>query len=209
MDVLRRRSLTAGRLRLWLTCSTLLLALLVGPASASAYVRYGHKLKYGVGGWGASNQHYWVDSSASGYSATIDAAMSDWITTTKRLGITTPISYTRTTAKSSSRMDIYVVPSIAGAPSGAIAQTTWWTGSGEPVNPTASDWVWGKIRIISPVFSSLSAFNQKGTCSHEMGHVMGLGENNSVTNSCMCQLGSGRTVSNAQKDDANGINAVY
>lgn len=188
--------------------ATAVLMIAASPVAAHAYVRYGYKLKYGVGNYGASDQHYWVDSSASGYLSTIDSAMNDWVYTTSRLGITTPISYTRTSVKTSSRMDIYAVSSIAGAPPGALAQTTWYNGT-TLADPTTTNWVWGKIRIIKPTYDGLSAFNKKGTASHEMGHVMGLGENNTMPGSVMCQLGYGRTVNNAQKDDANGINAIY
>lgn len=193
------------------TRASLVLAVLVialmSATTASAYVRYSHKLKYGVGNYGANDQHYHIASSASTYASTIDSAMHDWIYTTSRLGITTPISYTKTSVQENSRMDLHA-GNYYSASTGYIATTTWWNQSTQ-ANPSATDWVWGKIQLNIPVYGTLSSTNKKGSTAHEMGHVMGLGENNTRTNSVMCQLGAGRTVSSAQADDCNGINAIY
>lgn len=62
----------------------------------------GYTLNGGVGNYGYSTRNYWIDSSASGYTSLIDDAVSSWVHTTSRLGITTPISLSRTTTKSSS-----------------------------------------------------------------------------------------------------------
>ena len=58
-----------------------------------------HKLIYGVGDYGKDTQHYFITSSASNYTSYIDTAMSEWVNTTSSMGVTTPISYTRTTTQ--------------------------------------------------------------------------------------------------------------
>jgi hypothetical protein len=178
------------------------------PANANAYVPIGHKLKYGVGDYGNDDQHYYIASSASGYDSTISAAMSEWVHTTSRLGITTPISYTKTSTQSSSRMDFHA-GDYHPASKGRIADTYLYVGDTRvDPNPT-TNWVWGKTLINKVTYNTLSASNKKGSCAHEMGHTMGLDENPNKTGSVMCPLGAGRTVYNAQKDDCNGINAIY
>ena len=78
-----------------------------------AYNTYNqHKLTYGVGNYGKDTQHYFITSSASGYASYINTAMSEWVNTTSSMGVTTPISYTKTTTQSSSRMDIYQVSTV-------------------------------------------------------------------------------------------------
>lgn len=63
-----------------------------------AYNTYNqHKLTYGVGNYGKDTQHYFITSSASGYASYINTAMSEWVNTTSSMGVTTPISYTKTT----------------------------------------------------------------------------------------------------------------
>lgn len=78
-----------------------------------AYNTYNqHKLTYGVGNYGKDTKHYFITSSASGYASYINTAMSEWVNTTSSMGVTTPISYTKTTTQSSSRMDIYQVSTV-------------------------------------------------------------------------------------------------
>jgi hypothetical protein len=184
-----------------------LMMALAAPESALAYVVLGHKLTYGVGNYGKSTQHYYVTSTASKYAAWIDQSMYDWVHTTARLRITTPISYTQTTDSSASRMDVWA-GTYYGADTG-IAGETFFIKAGKVINPAVSDWTYGKIQLNTPVFSNLGTSDKKGTTAHEMGHVMGLNENNRDPKSVMCQLGSGRVVYNAQADDANGINKIY
>lgn len=199
--------------RAWLPLVVVAAAMLVLPASAFAYVTTSpYHLKYGVGAYGASDQHYFVASSASTCETAIDNARYDWVYTTARLGITTPISYTQTTVQSNSRMDFHY-GTYHPESSGITGDTSFYNGStavggylggGDP----SVDWVWSKIRLNNPNFKSLSAFNEEGTAAHEMGHGMGM-KHTSATNQVMCQLGAGRTVNNAQADDLAGINYLY
>ena len=170
---------------------------------ASAYAIFGHQLTYGVGNFGASNQHYWVDSSASAYLSTINGAMDNWIYTTSAWGITTPISYTRTTTKSSSRMDHYK----------SSAVNDWWgltqffSGSSS-VRPESTNWVWAKVWLDGD-FANCP--NKRGVAAHEQGHAMGLAHVFSGTAVMRSDIGFGslNNITRAQPDDLNGINHIY
>lgn len=177
--------------------------------SASAYVTMGnHVLNGGVGNYGYSKRNFYITSSASGYSSQIRAAMSDWIYTTSRLGITTPISFVETSTQKSSVMDIYAGSYTSYPYNSANAWTEFWIYSTQ-VSPHSQNWGWNKIYLNSYNMSSYSSTTKKGVVAHEMGHAFGLNENNSNRNSVMCQMGSGRAVTASTADDLNGINYLY
>ena len=159
-----------------------------------------HKLKYGVSG-----QHYWIDSSAAGYTTTIQTAMNEWIYTTSYWGVTTPISYTKATTKSESRMDIY----------GTNLSTDWYAitsmydGSGTLINPNNTDWVWGMIRY-SDSYPGLSSDKKKAVMAHEMGHVMGLAHTSYTQAVMRPDIGyCTDAIYRAQPNDLAGINVLY
>ncbi|MFZ7121484.1 MAG: Matrixin, partial [Eubacteriaceae bacterium] len=102
-----------------------------------------HVLKGGVGNYGYNKRYFYIASSASGYTTYINYAMNDWIYTTSRLGITTPISWRRTYTQSSSVMDFHVTSRYD---TGIFAATTFWRYSTQ-YNPYYSNWGWGKIEI--------------------------------------------------------------
>ncbi len=163
-----------------------------------------HKLTYGVGNYGKDTQHYFITSSASDYTSYIDTAMSEWVNTTSSMGVTTPISYTRTTTQSSSRMDIYQVSTI----NEWWGLTTLYNGSTE-VDPYSSDWVWGKIQLASD-FSDLSENKRLAVIAHEMGHVMGLAHSNVYNVLMKADIAyNSSTTSRAQVNDLSGINYLY
>jgi hypothetical protein len=192
-----------------------LLALILAPVvlvlgisgSAVAYTTYnGHVLNGGVGDYGADDRYYYITSSAAGQTSDITSAMSDWIHTTSRLGITTPIDWLRTYTQSASVMDLY--HDYYYDPATGISAVTECMLNNQVTNQYLNNWNWGKIKLNTPVFDPLSEFDEKGTVAHEMGHLFGLGHT-SVTNRIMCPLADGRTVNACQADDANGINYLY
>jgi hypothetical protein len=156
--------------------------------------------------YGANDRYYYITSSASGHEGDITSAMWDWIHTTSRLGITTPICWLRTYTQIYSVMDIY--NSYYYDPATGIAATTELILNGAVINPYITNWNWGKIKLNTPLFDPLSDFNEKGTIAHEMGHIMGLGHT-VYTNQIMCTLGAGRTVNACQDNDCAGINYLY
>lgn len=166
----------------------------------------------GVGNYGKNTQFYYIHSSASSYETFyIDTAWSDWIFTTSRLGITTPISFRQTTNRSSSVVDI-------SAFNGELDEGYAWTehldyGAGDGPDWVVpwidkEDWDYAHIYINTPEFNKLSSFHKKGTIAHEIGHAMGLAHTTTKTY-IMTQIGEGRTVNSAQPDDLAGINYLY
>lgn len=196
--------------------------LLIGASiPVYAYNTFGnYTLNGGVGNYGYSTRNYWIDSSAGSYTTLIDNAVSSWVQTTSRLGITTPISLSRTTTKSSSYFDVYLV-ALPGKPN-TIAGTYLYVKNVGCINPTLNDpitqnWSWTEIHLNSNVFTksipadnSLSDDeNRQGTVAHEFGHAMGLAHNNSNPYVVMCQTSASRKVYLPMADDANGINSLY
>ncbi len=199
--------------------------LLLVPSSALAYATFGdHILIGGVGNYGANNRLYVIFDGAAPYTSTIHSAMYDWIHTTERLGITTPISWVETSSESAGTMEIHA-SGWAPQSTGYIAVTEMWTGSksngtrigGLAEGAPTANWNWCKIRINTNVYDVNSmmaanghtaSYNRKGSVAHEMGHCMGLAH---VTNTAalMSTLAAGRTTNNARANECNGINHLY
>jgi hypothetical protein len=175
--------------------------------TAWAYTTYaGHVLNGGVGDYGSNPRLYYITSSVGSYSNEVTDCVYTWIHTTSRLGITTPIYWTRTYTQSASVLDWYHL-TYFDSDTGIIGLTEMVLNN-QVVSPYLTNWNWAKIKLNVPVFDPLSDFNEEGSCAHEMGHAMGLGHT-SVTNRVMCLLENGRTVNACQADDANGINYLY
>jgi hypothetical protein len=201
------RSFKAKR-RVWAVAIVAVVISVASSGTASAYTTYNsHVLNGGVGNYGANSRYYYITSSASAHAGDITSAMWDWIHTTERLGVTTPISWGRTYTQSQSVMDLYH-GTYYDASTG-LAAVTEQILSGQVISPWVTNWNWGKIKLNTPVYDPLSDFNEKGTVAHEMGHIMGLGHTTGGTDRIMCPLGSGRTVSACQPDDCYGINYLY
>lgn len=189
------------RLAVAVTALTVALTTAGGAAPAHAYSTFDdHVLVHGVGDYGRSTQRYWVDTSASEYTDTITTAMDTWIHTTSRWGITTPVSYTRTTRKSRSRMDHHQVSTV----NEWWAMTVMYVGTTE-VDPDSSDRVWAKV-LLDGDFASCP--NRRGVIAHEQGHVMGLAHV-STGAAVMRWDVAALTIARAQPDDLHGINHLY
>lgn len=166
-----------------------------------------HKLIYGVGNYGYNTQYYWIDSSASEYTTTINTAMNEWKYTSGYWGITTPIWYNSTTVKSNSRMEIYQVPTV----NQWWGKTEWYWGSSQ-VDPSNSNWVWGKV-LLDGEFGNLSGTSEnnrrKAVIAHEMGHVMGLAHTSFhvLMHADVAFMTPG--IYRAQPNDLAGINYLY
>ena len=161
-----------------------------------AYTLMPYKLNGGVGNWGYSRRYSWIDSSASGISTTISNAYNSWINTSHILS--TPISWRQTTAKESGIVEFYTYR----ASDSANGYTSFWRYS-NPVSPYSENWGWCQI------YYNSNYTGGQATIAHEIGHTMGLDENNSNSYTIMCQAGSGRRVTTPQYDDLAGINAKY
>ncbi len=114
-----------------------------------------HRLWSGVGDYGYNNQYYYVDGSAGAYLGTATAAMDDWIYTTERTGITTPISFLRTTYRPASIIDVF--RSTMSRRGGALPRTTMVTPRSSRRTAT------GPGRLSSSMAPSRSAGTSKGS----------------------------------------------
>ena len=165
-------------------------------AATRAYTLLPYSLNGGVGNWGYSRRYYWIDSSASGISNTILAAYDSWINTSDILS--TPISWRQTTTKSSGTVEFYTYNSADNN----NGYKSFWRYS-NAVNPNEQNWGWCMIYYNNRYNAG------QGTVAHEIGHTMGLDENNTNPDTVMCQAGSGRRVTTPQLGDLQGINAKY
>jgi hypothetical protein len=196
-----------GRPRCLIVAIVTIAVVLAWGGTAWAYTTYNdHVLNGGVGNYGANDRYYYITSSASVHTTDITSAMYEWIHTTSRLGITTPICWLRTYTQSQSVMDIYL--GYYYDPALEIMAVTDFILNNVTCNPCVTNWNWGKIKLNTPLFNPLSDYNEKGTIAHEMGHLMGLAHT-ALTDQIMCTLGAGRTVNACQDNDCAGINHLY
>jgi hypothetical protein len=199
----------------FMTSLVLTFAILIASTNhAYAYATYSgeYKINGGVGNYGSNNRYYYITSSISTYAGLIDNAVSSWVYTTSRLGITTPISIVKTTTQSASVFDFYLTTMLADY--GTIGQTNWFTYSGSVTRadgtPT-SNWDWTKITFNTNTFSEINLLNntqRQGVAAHELGHAMGLAhiwDKNSI----MYPYGNTVQVYQPQGDDCDGINHLY
>lgn len=175
--------------------------LAVGATPAYAYnTWHDHRLWGGVGGYGYTNQYYYVDGSAGAYLGPAVAAMNGWIYTTESTGVTTPISFLRTSYRPASVIDVFQIDYIAAW----WGFTTHYNGSTE-IEPTDGNWSWALVQL-DGAFAQCQ--NQQGVIAHEFGHAMGLAH---VTagSSVMFEDIAYTSVAVAAADDLNGINHLY
>lgn len=167
-----------------------------------------HVLNGGVGDYGYSKRYFYAAPSTFIYGVPIKNAMNEWIYTTERTGITTPISFRQTTTQADSIMDIHAGNYTIYPYNQMKAWTEHWRYSNR-IDPYLSNWGWGKIVINNTNTLEKSQWAQEGVIAHEMGHVLGLAENNTISNSIMTQEAYGRNVNKAQACDLKGINHLY
>lgn len=188
--------------------------LLTCSVSADAYQLLGKELIGGVGNSGNNTRYYWLSNDAIAYTSTINAAMYAWNHTATTPGVTTKIWFQPVASKTYSVMDIYTSTDM----NGAYGQT-WFFGTNyddtSKVNPRNSNWRWCKISLYVNYFTSNNLTSSTGhtlqsTVAHEMGHVFGLDENNTMPNTVMAQARARSTsVIGPSRDDCNGVNALY
>ncbi|MEH7455386.1 reprolysin-like metallopeptidase [Gottfriedia acidiceleris] len=175
------------------------------PINSKAYTTFkGHKMSSGIGNYGKSTKFYWVDSSANTYSTKIATAFERWTYSTKYTGITTPISYRKTTNKSASTVDIYKVKSIG---IGIVGQTMFLVNQ-TYVNPSIQNWYWSKIELSESLLSKFPQYQQV-TISHEIGHAFGLNHTAKELMDPGADLAYSIGIQFPRKDEFNGINYLY
>jgi len=162
----------------------------------TAYNLFDYELAGGVGNWGYNKRYYWVDPNAETITDLISNGYSSWIYTSAILS--TPISWRRTFTKSEGTVEIHTYSSYDGC--NGYADFFWYS---TPVSPNYQNWGWCNIYYNTRYSGGV------GTIAHEIGHTMGLDENNTNQYSVMCQASYGRLVNSPQYDDLAGINEKY
>lgn len=173
--------------------------LISNASTAFSYELIGGKFKGGI-----SNLKYKIDSSASDYSSTISKAATSWNQTDTSTYFRKATTGAKITINANDK-DFENDKDNANV----IAWTKF-------LKMDNGNWGAAKITIHTSKYEALSykysmnkAQRQQGTIAHELGHTLGLDENNTMPNSIMCQSRGGRRVYTPQEDDINGVNDLY
>ncbi len=166
----------------------------------------GHKYSNGV-----SNLTVWLNY-ASGVSIWEDyivGGVNNWMYT----GWNNPVYMNYVSSDVGSNLDFHAHANLngTGVDPNALAYTIYFLGDGTQISPYLSDWYYAEVHINNSQFllDSFSNNDAYGTVRHEIGHALGLDENNSNQYSIMCQYGAGRQVYTVQQCDNNSVVNIY
>ena len=162
-----------------------------------------------IGGYlsrGVDNMCYYVDSSASSYTSYINTGITRWTN-----GGHSPSNFINMTAVSSNYatdVDYYAKDMMDMFAVGALAETMYFTSSGGS-SAGANPYYYAEITINIDNIADCTSYEKIGTMAHELGHALGLNENNSNPSRIMCQLGSGRTVNTVSAGEYAKVVEIY
>jgi hypothetical protein len=156
-----------------------------------------------------ANIAYWIDSSCE-YTVSIPSAANKLM---NPIGMTNPLVISKTTVKSSSKIDFYQ----KYANDGYVASTSVFRKNSSGVYyqmPVSEkeiyDWVYGEIRLNDYYMGSYTNANREKTIIHEMLHVYGLKDLYDSSNSWSIMYGYSSGTATALTSDANAVlNAKY
>lgn len=175
---------------------------LIFSTQVSAYNLIGGRFTRGVG-----NTCYYIDSTASNYTARINAAANNWVYTGHGAN---PIYMTAVSSSRGTHMDFYgKTTTFFGGDSNVRGETRMFNSSSQDISGQVSytNWMFAEIYINTSVVATNTMVTQ-GTCAHEMGHAFGLNHTDDV-NTLMYGYSNGRTTHVVTADENNGINAIY
>jgi len=162
-----------------------------------------------IGGYlsrGVGKMCYYVDSSANSYTSYINTGINRWTNSGY-----SPSNFIKMTAVSSNYatdVDYYAVNEDDMLYPLAIAITDYYTSSGSGTTGLVP-YYYAEITINKDEIGYCTNYEKIGTMAHELGHALGLEENNSNTSSIMCQLSSGRTVNTVSSEDYATVVNIY
>lgn len=162
---------------------------------------------------GVTYRKYFIASNISQFTTNIESAFYDWNNSTGSPSTKTPIWFSKTTQSALSVIDFHRDYEISDPPGSRIfGYTRFYSSNSIQLNPTTSYWYYARIDLDSTNLNTLGTVQgrtKKSVIAHEIGHAMGLDENNTNPYSIMCQMGSNRKVDRAQYIDLNQINILY
>lgn len=157
---------------------------------------------------GGSSILYWVDSNVS-YSTAIRNAEKE--IEIPAAGYSNPMKMSKTTTKSSSKMDFY---QISNSGTSAIASTySYRANSSTPMNVTDKDkydWYWCKIELNQALMKNFTASKRATIIVHEILHAYGGKDTYSSDQKSSIMYGySNGTATGVTKDANNFLNEKY
>ncbi len=183
--------------------SCLILFFIIVSISSCAFAMtptYTHAIRYSRG---VGNTCYYVDSSASFFTSSINSAANNWVHTDYGAN---PIYMTAVSSTKASHMDIYA-GYLLDKYNNTNAYTTIWTSSATQLyfNGT-SNYYYAEIVLNR---NNMTANTENtSTVTHEMGHCFGL-DDWTYAYSIMCSPKSERKVTRVQQCDNDTVNYLY
>lgn len=156
---------------------------------------------------GGTRISWWMsyDNNGGWYEYQIINAVNNW----QNPGWSNPLSFVAASSNSGTMMDIYTkTSSFWSSQTGILAETRFYNINSQQMSPT-TNYRFTQIYLNDSTMHNIGAERMKGTIAHEIGHTLGLNENNGNVNSIMCQTGSGRAVQTVQQIDNSVIVNLY
>ncbi|MBQ3546528.1 MAG: hypothetical protein IJA34_16315 [Lachnospiraceae bacterium] len=161
----------------------------------------------GIGEYGESSRKWCFSSNNVYYMACAKLALDSWMDTSVN-GMANYISFVQTSNESQATLKIII--SADGETCGYNGKTNFFFNYGR-VLPNASPWDRAVVtyNTTNGVISEYESEAITSVFAHEIGHAFGLDENNSNTNSIMCQWDEGRSVMLPTSNDIWSAIAIY
>ncbi|MEE0830418.1 MAG: matrixin family metalloprotease [Longicatena sp.] len=149
---------------------------------------------------GPRNILYTVNGGANDYTYNINNGAYNWMYT----GYDKPIYMSPVSSTSGSTIDFYTYEDNG---TNAIAYTIFYDSNNKQQTYT-KDYLWCKV-YFNNMYKYDTKINHDAVAAHEIGHVLGLDDNNDNKYSIMCQTGSRRKVNKPQKIDSEEVVTIY
>ena len=155
---------------------------------------------------------WWMsyDNNGGWYEFQIKNAVNNW----QSPGWSNPLAFVAASSNAGTMMDIYTQNKSFWSTQAPLAETRHYDGNGNWMRANSQgklngNYVFTRIYLNDDSLHNKSADEMRGTITHEIGHTLGLNENNGNVNSIMCQLNSNRQVQTVQQIDNTAVVNIY